>query len=87
MIPQFPDLILKRPRRPYRLSPKGRAALRVSIALHKPWLQTRGPKTIPGKKRSSQNHLIHGLFTPEFAAERRFYLAALREVRRTVGRS
>jgi hypothetical protein len=34
-----------------------------------------------GKKRSSQNRLIHGLFTAEFAAERRIYWAALREGR------
>jgi hypothetical protein len=84
MIPKFPDLFPKRQRRKYRLSPQGRASLRRSIGIHKPWQKSTGPRTIPGKNRSSQNHLIHGLFSAEFGAERRMYWSAMREGRMTL---
>jgi hypothetical protein len=81
MIPKFPDLFPKQRRKKYRLTHEGRMSLRRSAAIHQAWLKSTGPRTAAGKRRSSQNHLIHGLFTAEFTAERRVYWAALRETR------
>ena len=80
MIELFPP----KQKRPYRLSPAGLESLQAAIRRHRPWLKSRGPQTVPGKKRSSQNRLTHGLFTREFAAHRAGYVAALRQVKRLI---
>jgi len=38
----------------------GIARLRAAARRHKPWLQSTGPRTASGKKRSSRNALTHG---------------------------
>lgn len=37
------------------LTPEGRQRLRESALNHKPWLQTCGPRTAEGKRRSASN--------------------------------
>jgi hypothetical protein len=65
-------------KRPYRLSPKGLEALRRTIAGNRPWEQSTGPRTPPGKARSSVNAFRHGERSRAAATQRRQAAAALR---------
>lgn len=51
----------ERPRRPYRLTPDGRARLRAAALRTRPWESSTGPKTANGKARSRLNGWKHGL--------------------------
>jgi hypothetical protein len=73
-----------RPKRRYRLSPKGRASLLKSAARNQPWLQSTGPRTASGKERAKMNAYQHGARSEEAAARRktiRLLLEFLREPR------
>jgi len=78
----FPDASGGKPKRRYRISVVGVTMKRAAIVRTKPWLQSTGPKTVPGKKTSSQNHLTHGLYTADFAGERLVLWRAMGEIRR-----
>ena len=49
-----------KPKREYRLSPQGLAALREANRRVQPWTRTTGPKTVEGKARAKVNSLRHG---------------------------
>jgi len=76
------ELFPAKAKRPCRLSERERYGRRVRIRQIQPWKWSTGPKTPMGKRRSSQNHLIHGLFSHEFLDQRSAYVAVLAMVRR-----
>lgn len=61
------------------LSPQSKPARiahqRAVAKAHKPWLKSTGPRTESGKRRSSQNRMVHGARSRDFTQVRR----ALRE--------
>lgn len=59
-VPHLSDRTRPRPRRRYRLSPDGLAALRESAQRVRPWERSTGPRTAVGKRRSRANALRHG---------------------------
>lgn len=62
-----------------RISPEGRARLRLAIAARRPWLRSTGPRSAEGKARSRHNAAKHGYYTAEAIALRR-QLADLRRI-------
>jgi len=82
VIEVFPEPSCGKAKRRYRISAVGVALKRAAIVRTKPWLKSTGPTTVPGKKTSSQNHLLHGLYTAEFAGERLVLWRAMGEIRR-----
>lgn len=70
-------------RRPYQLTPEGRASLQASAARVKPWERSTGPRTPDGKSRSRMNAWKHGERSAQVVEQRamaRDILWSLREL-------
>ena len=67
------------PRR-YRLTLEGLERLRQSARKTQPWKKARGPSTLQGKAKSSQNAVKHGKRRTQTIAQTRYLRALLRVV-------
>ncbi len=67
-----------KPRRAYKLSPEGLANLRAAAHRNRPWEHSTGPRTVQGKRRSSQNAFKYGFYTAEQIAQHRELRRSLR---------
>jgi hypothetical protein len=65
----------KKPKRPYRLSAAGAAALRKSALKTRPWLLSPGPSTPEGKLAIRNNNLKHGYYAKVSLPEANAYKA------------
>lgn len=67
-----------RARRPYRLTPAQREALRLFARVMQPWKHSTGPRTAEGKARSRMNAWKHGKRSARATASQRNRRAMLR---------
>ncbi len=65
---------------PRRWTAEQKAVQAEKIRQWKPWLKSTGPRTIPGKYKTSQNALKHGLRTAEWINDERRYNELLRNI-------
>ena len=68
----------EKPKRTYKLSPEGLANLRAAAHRNRPWEHSTGPRTVQGRRRSSQNALKYGFYTAEQIAQHREFRRSLR---------
>ena len=71
----------KRKRR-YRLSAKGKAALRGAILKAKPWERSTGPRSAMGKLLAGQNAIKHGYYSRMPLADVAAFKAFMKALRR-----
>jgi hypothetical protein len=71
-----------KPKRRYRLSRSGKAALRAAIRKAKPWERSMGPRSLLGKLATRQNAIKHGYYSRMPLAEAAAFKACMKSLNR-----